>query len=98
MDLKTDIADSNIGVFLKLWSALEQRLIKRSRKYIRDVQNLRTAAYVLAKYEIEKSVLYNKINYMRKFRNTVVHEPLYVSNEELNKNIQILKQIKNETL
>ncbi len=95
-NLKTEVTSTNIGTFLKLWTDIEQRTIKRSRTYIRDVHNFRNAIYVLSKYEQENSGLYAEIDHVRKFRNTVVHKPQTVKNEELNKYIDLLRQLKKE--
>lgn len=97
-DLKTEIAPSNIGTFLKLWTELEQLILKRARTHIREVHNVRNAINVLLKYEEEKYGLFNELDYLRIFRNNVVHKPTTVSNEELNRNIQFLKQLKKDLL
>jgi len=95
-DLKTEIAPSNIGTFLKLWTDLEQVILKRARTHIREVHNIRNAIYVLLKYEEEKYGLFKELDYLRAFRNNVVHKPTSVSNDELNRSIDILRQLKNE--
>ncbi len=93
-DLRSEVTPSNIGVFLKLWASLEQTILKRARLYIREVHNIRNAIYVLFKYEEEKYGLYKELDYLRTFRNNVVHKPTTVNNENLNKNIQLLQQLK----
>jgi len=95
-DLKSEVTPSNIGVFLKLWTDLEQIVLRRARGYIRDVHNVRNAIYVLFKYEEEKYSLYKELDALRIFRNNVVHKPTTISNEELNRNIQLLRKIKSE--
>jgi FRG domain-containing protein len=95
-DLETEIAPSNIGSFLKLWAELEQYALKQARKYIRDVHNVRNAITVLLKYEENRYALYKELDQLRMFRNNVVHKPSSVSNDELNRNIQILSTIKGE--
>lgn len=95
-DLESEVTPSNIGVFLKLWADIEQVILKQARQYIRDVHNARNAIYVLLKYEEEKYSIYKELDYLRTFRNNVVHKPTTINNEELNHNIQSLKQIKNE--
>lgn len=93
-NLKTEIAPSNIGVFLKLWTELEQEIIKNARKYIREVHNIRNAIYILDKYEESRHSLIKEIDSLRLFRNNVVHRPLSINNDELNKEIESLKQLK----
>jgi hypothetical protein len=95
-DLKTEIAPSNIGTFLKLWADIEQSIILKARNYIREVHNIRNAIQVLFKYEEEQYGMLKKFDYLRMFRNNVVHKPTVISNDELNKNIDLLKQLKKE--
>lgn len=95
-DFKTEIAPMNIGVFLKLWTDLEQHVLRRARKYIREVHNTRNAIYVLIKYEEENYSIFKELDYLRMFRNNIVHKPTTIKNDELNKNIQLLKQFRKE--
>ncbi|MBA4317621.1 MAG: FRG domain-containing protein [Flavobacterium sp.] len=93
-NLKIEIASSNIGAFLKLWIDLEQAILKRARNYIREVYNIRNAIYVLLKYEEKNYELYKELDYLRIFRNNMVHKPTTISNDELIRNIQILRELK----
>lgn len=95
-ELSSEIAPSNLGDFLKLWTEFEQFILSDARKYIREVHNTRDALYVLMKYREDKTNLLKEFDYLRMFRNKLVHKPTGISNEELRKNIQILKQLKNE--
>lgn len=93
-DLKTEIAPSNIGVFLKLWSEVEQVVLRQARFYIRDIHNIRNALNVLFKYEENRYGIFKEIDNLRIFRNNIVHKPMSISNEDLNKNIEVLRNIK----
>lgn len=93
-NLRTEIASANIGVFLKLWVELEQVVLKQARQHIRDVHNIRNALNVLFKYEEHRYGIIREIDDLRMFRNNVVHKPMSISNEDLNKNIEILRNIK----
>lgn len=95
-NLGTEIAPSNIGTFLKLWAEVEQDALKRARKYIRDIHNIRNAITVLLKYEENMHGLYKELDHLRIFRNNVVHKPASVSNEDLNRNIQTLRTLRDE--
>jgi len=95
-NLESEVAPSNIGVFLKLWAGIEQIVLKRARQYIRDVHNVRNAVYVLFKYEEEKYGLYKELDYLRTFRNNLVHKPTTISNDDLKRNIQVLRKLKSE--
>ena len=94
IDLSSEIAPSNLGEFLKLWTEFEQFIIIDARKYIREVHNTRYALYVLMKYREEKYGLLKEFDELRMFRNKLVHKPTGISNDELKKNIQMLKQLK----
>ena len=48
------------------------------------------------KYKEEKIGLLKEFDYLRMFRNKLVHKPTGISNEELRKNIQALRQLKNQ--
>lgn len=95
-ELVSDIAPTNLGEFLKLWTEFEQMILNDARKYKRDVHNMRDALLTLMSYRQEKYGILKEFDYLRMFRNKLVHNPTGISNEELSKNIQILKQIKNE--
>ncbi len=95
-ELANDIAPSNLGDFLKLWTELEQVIIRDARKFKREVHNTRDAMLVLMNNKEEKYGLLKEFDYLRTFRNRLVHNPTGISNEELRKMTLILKEIKNQ--
>lgn len=95
-ELDTEIAPANLGKFLQLWSELEQSILENAKKYKREVHNVRNAIRVLMSFEEEKYGLLKEFDYLRMFRNKVVHSPTKISNEELTRGINILQQIKKE--
>ena len=95
-DLESEVTPSNIGSFLKLWADIEQIILKRARVYIRDVHNIRNAIYILLKYDQKKYKLYKELDYLRTFRNNVVHKPTTINNEELNRNVHLLRDMRKE--
>lgn len=95
-ELASDIAPSNLGDFLKLWTEFEQVILNDARKFKREVHNTRDAMLVLMKYKEEKYGLLKEFDYLRTFRNRLVHNPTGISNEELRKMTLNLKQIKNQ--
>lgn len=95
-NLNNEVAPSNIGVFLKIWAEIEQIILKRARLYIREVHSARNAIYVLLKYEEEKYSIYKELDYLRAFRNSVVHKPTEINNDKLNRNIKVLRDLKKE--
>ncbi|MDR6159994.1 hypothetical protein QF023_003510 [Chryseobacterium sp. SLBN-27] len=95
-ELSSDIAPSSLGEFLKLWTDFEQVIVRDARKFKREIHNTRDAMLVLMKNKEEKYNLLKEFDYLRTFRNRLVHNPTGISNEELRKIILNLKQIKNQ--
>jgi hypothetical protein len=95
-ELSSEIAPSNLGEFLKLWTEFEQLILSDARKHVRDVHNTRDALYVLMKYREEKTNLLKEFDYLRMFRNKLVHKPTGISSEDLRKNIQTLRYLKKQ--
>lgn len=97
IEVQTELTSSNIGNYLKIWTDFEHKIILKAKHFIRDTHTLSQAIYVLLKYEPDKSYIYSEIDYLRKFRNKLVHKPSSVTNEEvqnMNNNLmQILNQI-----
>ncbi|WP_158861617.1 FRG domain-containing protein [Lunatibacter salilacus] len=95
-ELVSDIAPLNLGEFLKLWTEFEQVILRDARKFKREVHNTRDAMLTLMKYKEEKYGLLKEFDYLRTFRNKLVHNPTGISNEELRKMTMNLKQVKNQ--
>jgi len=93
-ELITDIAPANIGDFLKLWIEFEQIVLADAKTYNRAVHNMRDALLTLMKYRDDKYGILKEFDYLRMFRNKLVHNPTGISNEELLRNTQNLRQIK----
>jgi len=93
LELRSEIAPANLGTFLQLWTELEQEILRKARKHKREVHNVRNALNVLMTNEDEQYGLLKEFDYMRMFRNNVVHKPTTISNQELIRNIEILKQL-----
>lgn len=95
-ELVSDIAPANLGEFLKLWAEFEQIILKDARKFKREVHNTRDAMLTLMKHKQEKYGLLKEFDYLRTFRNKLVHNPTDISNEELRKMTINLNQVKNQ--
>lgn len=95
-ELSTDIAPTSLGEFLKLWTEFEQLLLNDAKKFKREVHNTREALLILMKFREEKYGILKEYDYLRTFRNKLVHNPTGLSNEEIRKNIQTLRQLKKE--
>ncbi|MES2448484.1 MAG: FRG domain-containing protein [Bacteroidota bacterium] len=95
-ELVSDVAPSNLGDFLKIWTEFEQIILKDARKFKREVHNTRDAMLTLMKHKEEKYGLLKEFDHLRIFRNKLVHNPTGISNEELRKMTSIIKQVKNQ--
>lgn len=93
LELRIEIAPANIGTFLQLWTQLEQEILRKARNYKREVHNVRNAINVLMTNQEDQYGLLKEFDYMRKFRNNVVHKPSTISNQDLVRNIEALKQL-----
>lgn len=88
------ISSTLYGEFLLLWSEMEQILINRAKQYIRDVHQLRIALNVLMKYEPKNKGLLLEFDYLRAFRNRLVHGSSDIDNAQIGKSLEILRQFK----
>ena len=95
-DLKPEVENGDLGLFLKLWSEIENYILERARTYQRNVFNLRRALFVLMDKEPNTYSLMKEFDYLRNFRNKLVHNPASISKEELNKMTGNLEYLINE--
>jgi len=91
--LVVEIGSASIGEFFKLWTTSEQMLLTDARKNDVIVHTIRDAILVLVKYSNDKSEVLKEFDYLRNFRNKLVHNPTGISSEELRINIDKLKYI-----
>jgi len=96
LELFSEIAPQNLGKFLRLWNELEQKILMKAREYRREVHNVRNAIIVLMNFEEPKDSLLKEFDYMRMFRNKIVHNPDKLSNQVLVRNIEVLEQLNKE--
>jgi FRG domain len=95
-ELLIDIAPVNIGTFLKHWAEFEQLVMADAKIYNSAIHTLREALLTLMKYKQEKYGILKEFDYLRIFRNKLVHNPTGISNEELRKNTENLMNVKNQ--
>ena len=96
LKLRSETAPSYLGTFLQLWTELEQEILRKARKHKREVHNVRNAINVLMTNEEEQYSLLKEFDYLRMFRNNVVHKPTAISTQELMRNIETLKRLNKE--
>lgn len=92
-ELSPVISSNKIGEFLQVWVPLEQKILADARKYVREVHNIRDALLILMTNTPDQTGILREFDYLRKFRNKLVHNPTDPSlNQELNRNIENLRQ------
>jgi len=89
-----EISSTNLGVFLKLWAEMEQTLINKAKKYIRNIHTIKNAIYILFVKEKNNANIYKTFDEIRIFRNKLVHSPTSITNSSLNNKIMLLRQLK----
>jgi hypothetical protein len=79
----TGLYQSSLVDFLKAWSELEKRVVASSRKETHRYLSFGQAQkQLLANNRIDQDY-YNALNRLRKYRNTVVHQPEKINNKTL---------------
>lgn len=88
-------ADANsLGRFLQDWSKLENKIMLTTRKYDNKVYSVMNAIQLLENEERINHFVANSLHAIRKFRNTLVHNPSKVSSREIAKMRQELMEVK----
>lgn len=95
LKVDSEATNSDFGAFLKLWTQLEQKLLKKARKNDENINTIRDALYVLKKYDQGQDSIINDIENLKMFRNKLVRKPTDISSSELKKYINILENIHN---
>ena len=85
LNLKPEVENGDLGHFLKLWSEIENDILEQAKKYQRNVFNLRRALFVLMEKEPNTYPMMKEFDFMRNFRNKLVHNPASISKNELSK-------------
>jgi hypothetical protein len=94
-EVKRDLEPGRIGEFIKEWTELEQKLLDESRTEDSRVYSIREAIDRLSHWEpVERNL--RRIEAIRKFRNSVVHEPEEVSPERLEEFLHELDEVKQD--
>jgi len=91
--LDSNAGSASIGEFLKLWSIVESKLMAEAQEGNRNIHNLRTAILYLSEVKQDQYDLLKEFDYLRSFRNRLVHSPTVISNGELYKSTEILRNL-----
>ena len=92
-NLEPQVEDGDLGSFLKQWSEIENFILQRAKEYKRNIFSFRKALFVLMDKEPSTTSLLNEIDYLRNFRNSLVHKPTSISKNELTKNTNSLESL-----
>ncbi len=97
-EISLDLAPTELGNFLKLWTEFEQKVKERAKKYKRNVYTTRDAINILKWNESNESNFNILVQFdaLRNFRNRLVHNPTEISNDILRTNLNGLKNLWNE--
>ena len=94
MDIKKDLRPGQLGDFLKEWSDLEAILKKRATDFQKRVYSFRQSIIILLKKELINRKTYILLDELRKFRNSVVHEPKEIDQKDLDEYLKKINEIK----
>jgi len=92
--LKQDLQPGRLGVFLEEWSDLETILKKKAINFQKRVFSLGQSIKIILRKELINRKTYNLLDELRKFRNSVVHEPNKINQEDLDKYLKKINEIK----
>ncbi|MCK4377464.1 MAG: FRG domain-containing protein [Actinomycetia bacterium] len=93
-DIKKDLQPGQLGVFLEEWSDLEAILKKRATDFHIRVYSFRQSIIILLKKELINRKTYILLDELRKFRNSVVHEPKKIDREDLDEYLKKINEVK----
>ena len=85
-----------IGDFLRQWSKIENLIITDAQQYKSNVYNFRKAIFLLMESEKSNYGLLKELDHIRKFRNKLVHDPMSISEKDLESNLNILDRLYEE--
>ena len=91
-EIHTELESGDIGEFMKSWVRLEKFILERHADPGR-IPNVSSAIRRLRSENMFDSLLLNKIDSLRRFRNNLVHEPTDVSSKHIKHHIESLGEI-----
>lgn len=96
LDLQPEVEDSDLGLFLKLWTEIESIILERAKKYQRNVFNMRKALFILMENEEQTYNYLKELDYLRNFRNKLVHNPASIRKDDIRKMTENLEYLMKE--
>ncbi len=92
--IKKDLKTGHLGVFLEEWSDLEAILKKRATDLQKRVFSLGQSTKILLRRKLINRKTYILLDELRKFRNSVVHEPKEIDRKDLDEYLKKINEIK----
>jgi hypothetical protein len=83
-EVGTQVEAGQLGRFLQTWSKLEGRLMSMARQSRARVFSVREAIDLLAKESVLPANLNERVDALRRLRNTAVHQPADLKPGQLN--------------
>ena len=96
-EVKVELESGDIGEFLKEWSRIEKYIMSRAQDYER-VHHMLAAIRTLRKHSVIDKFLLQKLDEIRRFRNTLVHSPNEVNTKQLHHQMENIEEVINELL
>lgn len=98
ISLKSELRPGEIGEFMKIWSEIEEQLLKRAKMVEARGFSVMGAISILLKRHALPEDLLIQVDAIRAFRNQVVHQPKTVEPGEIQKYIGQIKEIRERLL
>jgi len=95
LEINVELESGDIGEFLKSWAKLETHIMR----FASDQKHPHSISFALRQLRSEEeldSLVLNKIDMLRRFRNTLVHSPTEVSSKLIKHHIENLDEMRAE--
>lgn len=92
--LKNELRPGEIGEFLKMWTEVEEQLLERVKSKTDRVFSVREAINLLARSRLIPQESIFEIDFIRQFRNQLVHKPKSIEPAEVKSFISRLRKIR----
>lgn len=96
-EVKVELESGDIGEFLKEWNKIEQYILSRAQVYGR-VHHMLEAIRMLRKNSVIDNFLLQKLDSIRRFRNTLVHSPNEINTKQLHHHMESIEEVLGELI
>lgn len=89
-EAEMSLTPGTFGEFLHKWEIIEKTIIKVAQRYSRVIYSYGKAINLIASKEKDKIGFLAEIDYLRRFRNNLVHNPSSLNQKDVIHNLKIL--------